>query len=288
MEDIDSVLQDQDPIPAYGLKLLQSYVEHSANSIGFILENDVMVKVLELFKIHQEDTRSSALLAIINFISSTVSAAGKELTRLCDQGLIDYVMSAFIVASAFLEEDETGDIATQFFLPLLETLRQLLKSLEMQVKKVVRSKDDARKPKSERSQDVYNMEQMLQRCKILSDLNGVLITLLCFEDDDAQEWAAHCLYISAELFGGEYAATFSEDNLECLTDAIQLSGEKRKKLLLRIVKRFVTSSPALLRTLQETGDNLRSYLLELISATPKTQEGKTVQAAAKEVFKLME
>ncbi len=203
-------------------------MDHNKDSAKYFIEKDIVIKVLELFERHQDNTRSSTLLAIINFIASVISACSKDVALICQQELIDYLVSAFIAASAVLEEDETGENASLLFLPLLDTLRNILRSLESQVKRVVRSKEDVSKVRNERNQDVYNVEQLLQRCKILSELNGVLITLLCFDDEDVQEWSTHCLYISAELFGGEYEASFSEDNLECLIDAIQLSNDNVK------------------------------------------------------------
>eukprot|EP00794_Sanderia_malayensis_P019293 gene19293-21217_t len=287
VQNIEVVLQDQEPIPAYGLKLLQLYVDYNKDSATCFIEGDIVDKVIQLFEKHQDDTRSSTLIAIVNFMASLVSNCNKDVDIICQQWLIDYLMSAFIAASTTLEEDETGESASRLFLPLLDTLRQLLRCVESQVKKIVRSKDDGSKDRNGRTQDVYNVEQLLQKCKILSELNGVMITLLCFDDEDVQELASHCLYISAELFGGEYEASFSEDNLESLTDAIELSSDKRRKLLLRIVKRFITSSSILLKVLQENGEDLRRYLLDYVAAGSTSTEMKAVQVIAHDILKLI-
>ena len=285
---IGTILQDHDPIPLYGLKLLQTYIERNKDCVHTLIENGILLQILSLFETLQNDTRSSALVSIVNIIACIVSTTNKDLRLLCRQGLVDYLMSAFIAASSVLEDDETGESASVLFLPLLDTLRQLLKSLEVQAKRIVRFSETAGKLKTGRSQESLNVEQLLQKCKSLTGLNGVLITLQCFDDEDVQDWACHCLYMSAELFGGEYDKTFSEDDLECLTDAIQLSNDKRKKILLKVVRRLVTSNQSLLRVLQRRGDELRQYLSEIVADNKTTTpEQEAVKIAANEVLALM-
>eukprot|EP00112_Aurelia_sp_Birch-Aquarium-sp1_P013266 Seg2809.6 transcript_id=Seg2809.6/GoldUCD/mRNA.D3Y31 product="Serine/threonine-protein kinase ULK4" protein_id=Seg2809.6/GoldUCD/D3Y31 len=245
----------------------------------------MVAKIIDLFETHQEDTQSSALLAIVNVIASMTSAINTDIASVYKQGLVEYLMSAFIAVSSVLDEDTGGDRASLLFLPLLDTLRHLLKCLEAGVKRVVRLKGE--KSKDEISREVAYVEDLLTNSKILSGLNGVLITLLCFDDEDVQEWSCQCLYLSAELFGGEYEESFSEDNLECMSDAIQMCDDKRKKLLLRIVKRFATSSRFLLRVLKENGEELIHYLEELSSGIGSNPDQKSIQAIAAEILALV-
>ena len=283
---IEIVLQDQDPIPTYGLKLLHCYLDRNKETASALAKQGMVAKIIDLFETHQEDTQSSGLLAIVNVIACMTSAVNTDIAVVYKQGLVEYLMSAFIAVSSVLDEDTGGDRASLLFLPLLDTLRHLLKCLEAGVKRVVRLKGEE-KSKDEISKEVAYVENLLTSSKILSELNGVLITLLCFDDEDVQDWSCQCLYLSAELFGGEYEESFSEDNLECMSDAIQICDDKRKRILLRIVKRFATSSRFLLRVLQENGEELIQYLEELSSGNGSNPDKKAIQGIATEILALV-
>ena len=283
---MDSVLQDQDPIPAYALKLLHLFIDRNKDAGSLLVDNGLLFKTIDLFETHQNDTRSSVLLAIVNVIASMIEAKHFDVKSLCEQGLVEYLMTAFIAISSVLEEDVAAEHASSLFIPLLDTLRNLLRGLEAGVKRAVRSREE-NKGKRELSHEVAQLEEQLNCCKILSELNGVLITLLCFDDDDVQDWSCQCLYLSAELFGGEYEESFSEDNLECLSDAIQLFDDRKKKLLLRVVKRFITSSSSLRKVLYESGANLCRYLTELCSVATTNADQKAVKTTATDILNLL-
>ena len=195
--------------------------------------------------------------------------------------MIDYLTSAFIEVSGVLDEN-SSDSVSPLFLQLLDTLHHVFKNIEIAVKSVMHSKRESKVSSS--AQDV---EALLRDCKVLCELNGVLITLLCFEDDDIQEWSCRCLYLSAELFGGEYEDCFADENLESLTEAIQSSSHKKKKLLLRVVKRFVTSNPTLLEVLRSNGELLLNCIKELGSIPVTDSDSKIVQTIATELVRLL-
>lgn len=286
LDRIDSLLQDQDPMPAYCLKLLHLFIDRNRDAGSLLVDNGLLLRAIDLFDAHQNDTRSPVLLAIINVIASMVATKNHDVASLCEQGLVDYLMSAFIAISSVLEEDVAADHASSLFIPLLDTLRHLLRGLEASVKRAVRSRDE-NKDKGEISQQIARLEEQLGSCRMLSELNGVLITLLCFDDEDVQDWSCQCLYLSAELFGGEYEDSFSEDNLECLSDAIQLFEDKKKKLLLRVVKRLITTSLSLRRVLYGNGDQLCRYLTELSSTPATNADQKAIKTTAIDILNLL-
>ena len=262
------------------------FIDRNKDTGSLLVENGFLSKTIELFETHQNDTTSSVLLAIINVIASMVSVKLLDVASLCEQGLVEYLMSAFIAISSVLEEDVAADHASSLFIPLLDTLRHLLRGLEAGIKRAVRSKDESRDNR-EVSYEVTQLEEQLNCCKVLTELNGVLITLLCFDDTDVQDWSCQCLFLSAELFGGENEESFSEDNLECLTDAIQLFDDRKKKLLLRVVKRFITSNSSLRKVLLENGSHLCQYLVELCSATAGDVDQKAVKIIASDILNLL-
>ena len=262
------------------------FIDRNRDTGSLLVDNGLLSKTIDLFESHQNDTRSSVLLAIVNVIASMVAVKNLDVSSLCEQGLVEYLMSAFIAISSVLEEDVAADHASSMFIPLLDTLRHLLRGLEVGVKRAVRSKDESRE-KKEVSYEVAQLEEQLNCCKMLTELNGVLMTLLCFDDVDVQEWSCQCLYLSAELFGGESEESFSEDNLECLTDAVQLFDDKKKKLLLRVVKRFITSSSTLRKVLLENGNDLCRYLMEICSSTATNVDQKAVRTIATDILSLL-
>ena len=263
------------------------FIDRNTEAGSLLVENGFLSKTINLFEAHQNDARSSALLAIVNAIASMVAVKSFDINLLCDQGLVEYLMSAFIAVSSVLEEDVDAEEASSMFIPLLDTLRHLLRGLEAGVKRVVRPSDEERDNRG-LSYEVAQVEEQLSCCKVLTELNGVLITLLCFDDVDVQDWSCQCLYLSAELFGGENEESFSEENLECLTDAIQLFDDKKRKLLLRVVKRFITSSMSLRKILIENGGLLCQHLVELCSRTASNADQKSVRATASDILSLLQ
>ena len=238
-----------------------------------------MSSLLDILQTHQNDTNSATLQSAVGLLNVIIMKEELDFPWLCKLGLIEYLTSVFMEVASSKEED------TSLLLQLLDTIHQAYKRIETAVKSVLLNK-----PSSLLNKDLLfeksDVEKLLKLSKGLCELNGIFINLLVFDDDDIKEWACRCLYLSAELFGGENDSWFTVNNVAILFQAISASDRKRQKILLRVVKRYVTSNLTLKDKFKSALNEIQSILENLARVEPRESDDKYVKNISSDLLKI--
>lgn len=234
------ILQDQDPLPAYGLKLLLSFLERSPDIIHTVVNQKLLLTMSQILQAHTDRVDRGMILSMVGLLDCLVSAKDVDVSSLYDQGLIDSIVSVFVnIASTQNDENSPGnDASVAMLLPLLDSLNNTLKYVSREVRKALQAKTE---PGPENEAQTQLAEKLLVESKPLVNMTGVLISYLCHEDPDVGDSACRCLYLMVELFGGIYEDSLSMENMECFTEALSTADVKKQKQLLRIIKRLISS-----------------------------------------------
>lgn len=234
------ILQDQDPLPAYGLKLLLSFLERSPDIIHTVVNQKLLLTMSQILQAHTDRVDRGMILSMVGLLDCLVSAKDVDVSSLYDQGLIDSLVSVFVnIASTQNDENSPGnDASVAMLLPLLDSLNNTLKYVSREVRKALQAKTE---PGPENEAQTQLAEKLLVESKPLVNMTGVLINYLCHEDPDVGDSACRCLYLMVELFGGIYEDSLSMENMECFAEALSTADVKKQKQLLRIIKRLISS-----------------------------------------------
>lgn len=234
------ILQDQDPLPAYGLKLLLSFLERSPDIIHTVVNQKLLLTMSQILQAHTDRVDRGMILSMVGLLDCLVSAKDVDVSSLYDQGLIDSLVSVFVnIASTQNDENSPGnDASVAMLLPLLDSLNNTLKYVSREVRKALQAKTE---PGPENEAQTQLAEKLLVESKPLVNMTGVLINHLCHEDPDVGDSACRCLYLMVELFGGIYEDSLSMENMECFAEALSTADVKKQKQLLRIIKRLIPS-----------------------------------------------
>lgn len=234
------ILQDQDPLPAYGLKLLLSFLERSPDIIHTVVNQKLLLTMSQILQAHTDRVDRGMILSMVGLLDCLVSAKDVDVSSLYDQGLIDSLVSVFVnIASTQNDENSPGnDASVAMLLPLLDSLNNTLKYVSREVRKALQAKTE---PGPENEAQTQLAEKLLVESKPLVNMTGVLINYLCHEDPDVGDSACRCLYLMVELFGGIYEDSLSMENMECFAEALSTADVKKQKQLLRIIKRLIPS-----------------------------------------------
>jgi len=260
--------------------------EKSRDLLHMLMDKKILVTLLNILQNNQNDVNSTVLQSTIGIINNIVSDKDLDFVYICKEGLIESLTSVFLDVTSALDDDANANVVSHLLLQLLDTLHHILKNIEAAVKRVLSGKQPSDSlqvhPKLSSKQEV---EELLQQGKVLSELNGILMNLLVYDDSDIQEWACRCLYLSAELFGGNHEDCFTPNNLDCLCTSIKMVARKRQKLLLRIVKRFVGSNT---RCRQIIKDNVsfKELFKGLGELKDEDNDSKSVRNVSLELLKL--
>lgn len=228
-------------MPAYGLKLLLSFLERSPDIIHTVVNQKLLLTMSQILQSRTDRVDRGMQQSVVGLLDCLVSAKDVDVSSLYDQGLIDSLVSVFVdIASTQNDENSPGnDASVAVLLPLLDSLNNTLKYVSREVRKALQAKTEAA-PESEAQTQLA--EKLLVESKPLVDMTGVLINYLCHEDPDARDSACRCLYLMVELFGGIYEDALSTENMECFAEALSTSDIKKQKQLLRIIKRLISSN----------------------------------------------
>lgn len=234
------ILQDQDPLPAYGLKLLLSFLERSPDIIHTVIKQELLVSLSQILQSQTGRLDRGMVLSMVGLLDCVVSAEDVDVPSLFNQGLIDSLVSLFVDA-ADTQNDENApgnETSVAMLLPLLDSLNNTLKFVSREVRKALQAKTEAG---TENTSQTQLAEKLLVESRPLVDMTGVLINFLCHEDPDVRDSACRCLYLMVELFGGIYEDSLSMENMECFAEALSTADVKKQKQLLRIIKRLLSS-----------------------------------------------
>ncbi|XP_073887885.1 serine/threonine-protein kinase ULK4 isoform X10 [Macaca fascicularis] len=113
--------------------------------------------------------------------------------------------------------------------------------------------------KSGSGEDTQAAEDLLLLGKPLTDLMSLLVPLLPNEDPEIFDISSKCLSILVQLYGGENPDSLSPENVEIFAHLLTSKEDpKEQKLLLRILRRMITSNEKHLESLKNAGSLLQA------------------------------
>lgn len=268
------ILQDQDPLPAYGLKLLLSFLERSPDIVHTVIKQELLVTISQILQSHAGQLDRSMAQSVVGLLDCLVSAKDVDVSSLYNQGLIDGLVSLFVdVAESQNDENSPGsDSAAAMLIPLLDALNNTLKFVSREVRKALQSKTESA---TENSGQTQLAEKLLVESKPLVEMTGVLINFLCHEDPDVRDNACRCLYLMVELFGAIYEDALSVENMEYFAEALKTADVKKQKQLLRIIKRLLSSN-------EQPNDSIgdAQFLVDVLQQIIKSSDSANAESGA--------
>ncbi|XP_068693987.1 serine/threonine-protein kinase ULK4-like [Montipora foliosa] len=276
------ILQDQDPLPAYGLKLLLSFLERSPEIIHTVVKQELLVTMSQILQSHTGRLDRGMVQSIVGLLDCLVCAKDVDMSELFNQGLIDSLVSLFVDTADSQNDDGIpgNEAFVALLLPLLDLLNNTLKYVSREVRKALQAKTESN---SESTVQTQLAEKLLVESKPLVDMTGVLINFLCHEETDIGDSACKCLYLMVELFGGIYKDALSAENMEFFAEALSTADIKKRKQLLRIIKRLLSANSQVSDVAREA-----QILLEVLQEIGKSQqsdaEALAVQSLVQEIL----
>lgn len=252
----EHILMEPDPVPAYALKLLVAMTEHNAAFTRLVEESKLVSLIFQVILEHQESILGNTMQSVIALLNNLVAYKGSNIQLLYKQGLVGHVCNMFTVtATLCLDGDNKNNIEPAA--TLLTSLLDILLGMLTHTSRVVRQALQAQKSGSRG--DTQAAEDLLLLSKPLTDLISLLIPLLPSEDPEISEASSKCLSILVQLYGGENPDSLSPENLETFANLLVTKEDpKDQKLLLRILRRMVTSNEKHLESIRNTGNLLQA------------------------------
>lgn len=252
----EHILLEPDPVPAYALKLLVAMTEHNPAFTRLVEESKLVPLIFEVILEHQESILGNTMQSVIALLNNLVAYKDSNMQLLYEQGLVGHVCNMFTeTATLCLDSDNKNN--TEPAAMLLTSLLDILLGMLTHTSSIVRQALQAQKSGSRG--DTQAAENLLLLSKPLTDLVSLLIPLLPSEDPEISEVSSKCLSILVQLYGGENPDSLSPENLETFADLLVAKEDpKDQKLLLRILRRMLTSNEKHLESLKNTGSLLRA------------------------------
>ncbi|XP_037063946.1 serine/threonine-protein kinase ULK4 isoform X3 [Peromyscus leucopus] len=252
----EHILLEPDPVPAYALKLLVAMTEHNPAFTRLVEESKLVPLIFEVILEHQESILGNTMQSVIALLNNLVAYKDSNMQLLYEQGLVGHVCNMFTeTATLCLDSDNKNN--TEPAAMLLTSLLDILLGMLTHTSSIVRQALQAQKSGSRG--DTQAAENLLLLSKPLTDLVSMLIPLLPNEDPEISEVSSKCLSILVQLYGGENPDSLSPENLETFADLLVTKEDpKDQKLLLRILRRMLTSNEKHLESLKNTGSLLRA------------------------------
>nr|XP_048279773.1 serine/threonine-protein kinase ULK4 isoform X3 [Myodes glareolus] len=251
----EHILVEPDPVPAYALKLLVAMTEHNPAFTRLVEESKLVPVIFEVILEHQESILGNTIQSVIALLNNLVAYKGSNMQLLYKQGLVGHVCNMFTVtATLCLDRDKKNSTEPA---ALLASLLDILLGMLTHTSRVVRQALQAQKSGSRG--DTQAAEDLLLLSKPLTDLISLLIPLLPSEDPEVSEVSSKCLSILVQLYGGDSPDSLSPENLETFANLLVTKEDpKDQKLLLRILRRMVTSNEKHLESIRNTGNLLQA------------------------------
>ncbi|XP_012590630.1 PREDICTED: serine/threonine-protein kinase ULK4 [Condylura cristata] len=278
----EHILTEPDPVPAYALKLLVAMTEHNPNFTRLVEESKLIPLIFEVILEHRENILGNTMQSVIALLNNLVACKDSNMKLLYEQGLVSHVRNLFTKAATLCLDADKANNETAA--TLLCSLLDILHSMLTYTSSVVRVALQAQKSGS--GGDTQAAEDLLLLSKPLTDLVRLLIPLLPHEDPEIFEVSSKCLSILVQLYGGENADSLSPENAENFADLlISKEDPKVQKLLLRILRRMVTSSEKQLESLKNAGGLLQA--LEWLTPAGGSSADSAVASLALEILQVV-
>lgn len=282
----EQILLDQDPLPAYGLKLLLALLEQNPVFIKKFEQLGLVSVIFQVLLDHQQSPLNSAMQSIAGIINCLVSHKETNMQELYDQGLIDYFTTLIFEISAVCIEgdDRAGDSKTAVGMlqMLLDTLHSIFKYVSDVVRKALQSKRTGGEAGNKEAEDA---EMLLLHNKPLTDLTTLLTQLLCHEDTDIHDLSTKCLSLLVQLFGGENKDSMSMENMDYYSKALKKADAKKQKVLLRIIKRLLSTEKSHVEAMKQHGEVLANTIKNLVQ-TGTSHADVALSSLAGEILKM--
>ncbi|CAI9736110.1 serine/threonine-protein kinase ULK4-like isoform X4 [Octopus vulgaris] len=279
----EQILLDQDPLPSYALKLFGVLLDHSPGFIKYIEKHCLITVIFQVLIDHQHNPVSSAVKTIVKILRCIVGHKETNMSDLYEQGLIGHLIGLISELNPTCMEpgNPSYKVSVEMLHDLLDTLHGNLKYISDVVRKVIQAK----KHGSEDIIDNNRAEQLLLVNKAFIDVNPLLIQLMCHADCEIQEVATKLLSLTAQLFGGECQDALTDENMMFYCKALKIADSKRQKLILRIIKRFVTVEKHHTNTLKRNGLELLNVIKSL-SHTASSTADIAITSLANDILKI--
>uniref|UniRef100_A0A6I8SUF5 Unc-51 like kinase 4 n=1 Tax=Xenopus tropicalis TaxID=8364 RepID=A0A6I8SUF5_XENTR len=203
---------------------------------------------------HQDNVIGNVIQSAILLLYNMVARKETNMKLLYEQGLVHHISNMIVeTAALYLDVDDKSRLKTtnaQLVL-LLDILHCMLKYTTDVVRLVMQAQ------RSGQGGDPQTAEDLLLVNQPLTDLMSLLIQLLPSEDLDIYENTSQCLKLMVQLYGGDNQDSMSPDNMESFAQVLLSKREPtQQKLLLRVIKRLITSNEKHLESMKGEGDFL--------------------------------
>ncbi|XP_032120183.1 serine/threonine-protein kinase ULK4 isoform X3 [Sapajus apella] len=260
----EHILVEPDPVPAYALKLLVAMTEHSPTFTRLVEESKLIPLIFEVILEHQESILGNTMQSVIALLNNLVACKDSNMKLLYEQGLVSHICN-LLTETATLCLDVNSKNKDEMAAALLSSLLEILHSMLTYTSGIVRSALQAQKSGS--GKDTQAAEDLLLLSKPLTDLISLLVPLLPNEDLEIFDVSSKCLSILVQLYGGENPDSLSPENVEIFAHLLTSKEDpKEQKLLLRILRRMVTSNEKHLESLKNADSLLQA--LERLAPGP--------------------
>ncbi|XP_042333128.1 serine/threonine-protein kinase ULK4 isoform X2 [Sceloporus undulatus] len=282
---LEQILMAPDPVPAYALKLLVTLTEYNPAFASLIEEIHLVPTIFQVILDHQGMLLGNTMQSAIAVLNNLVSNKNTNMKFLYEQGLVHHICNLLIEAAALcLDAEDKSNIKTAnaFLLSLLDILHHML----IHTANIVRLTLQAQKTGT--GGDTQTAEDLLLINKPLTDLISLLVQLLPSEDTEIYETASQCLSLLVQLYGGDNVDSMSPENMGSFAEVLELKTEvKDQKLLLRVIKRLITSNEKHSQSLKNDGEIL-VRTLERLAQTAKFHADIVIASLASEILKKIE
>ncbi|MBN3325920.1 ULK4 kinase, partial [Atractosteus spatula] len=281
----ETLLLEPDPIPVYALKLLVALTEHNPALNRLIEESSLLPVIFQVILDHQDNvlggTMQNAVALLNNLVGhkeTDVHLLYKEVVSvwqiddvmfndtkispalfmdhvfsfLSSPGLVELLCNVFIETAVLhmeCEDKHSMKNGNNLLLSLLDILHSMLRHTSSVVRMALQAQ------KSDTGGDTQAAEDLLLINKPLTDLISLLIQLLPSGDLEVYEGVIQCLSLLVQLYGGDNPDSMSPESIHSFTETLKTQQDpKQQKLLLRIIKRLITSNEKHLQCLKEGAD----------------------------------
>mmetsp|Transcript_5487 Transcript_5487/g.20548 ORF Transcript_5487/g.20548 Transcript_5487/m.20548 type:complete len:1380 (+) Transcript_5487:324-4463(+) len=266
----DRLLVDIDPIPLYGLKLLNNIAEQNVGFISIVKENhlDVIPKLFEFFQLEHKNNNVHNVRLMLKVIASDVL----PVEYIYEQNLIFKLIS--ILDYSF----ENG--IESFFEPslgivdcLLYKTSRLVQQCQANSQKETYLRDQANSMYSHNDQFIRLLPMFIQLC--------------CHKDIAIAEASAHILLLLSRLYSQTHKEIFSDTHLLLIKNALMVYKESQAddsicQFLLKMIYMVVQHSPQLKQKMKDP------ELIAVIGKLASSTNTNCLQVASAVVEKLKE
>lgn len=287
----DQLLLDQNPLPVYALRLLTLLLQHTPSFVRDLNADSVLAALFEVLMDNASNPASGTLRQATAAMRCIISSKDAPMAALHDMNVaasLSNLVEQLIPYCADREHSHSDvPVAMASLEDLLESVHLVLKSASEVVRKALQTKQAVAGSGSgvaPAEPTTEEAEELLLKNKPFTALLRHLPALLCVEDADMSELALKTLSLLVQLFGGDDAEAMNSANMAFYGRSLHTGDSKRQKVLLRILKRLVTTEKHNTHMFVTQGADLQKTLSSL-RQTASAQADIALAAGAAEVLK---